>query len=265
MFSSIFDIEGILGWIVAAAVSVVYVVSFILRIRVDKRASKADNRVSNAEKRDSEDRAHKAGVEEGILENKVDNLSKSFEDFRNNFKTEMHTIVSVQLLEIALLGTGGLSVLLKKTSPQSLTSEGTKVSKEIGAKDIAQSIAPILSKRVQNLSEYEIQKICLEYIVNEFKPTDNIKAKMNDSAYRSGVGELAVKLVIAIELRDALLNSRDLKEPACVSGGQVRLKSIRAVSDFRRQSVEGRLTPTTSKKMTWSTKYTMWPPSNQKN
>ena len=99
-------------------------------------------------------------------------------------------------------------------SPQALTKEGKAISKEIGAKDIAQMIAPKMAKRVRGLSAYKIQKECMDYLFLEFNPEGEIEERIESSAYQRGIELSSMKLVIAIELRDILLKSVNHKESA---------------------------------------------------
>jgi len=96
---------------------------------------------------------------------------------------------------------------LKTNSPRALSEVGKKISTKVGARKIADSIAPKQIARSHGLEEYDIEKECMEFLFNEFEPGYEIDRKIKDCAYNFGTGKDTVLLVIAIELRDIVLKA----------------------------------------------------------
>ena len=91
------------------------------------------------------------------------------------------------------------------SSPLRLTELGEKISKEIHAKEWAKEIANDLIESVKDKQPYEIQETCIQYIDDDFDPDDDLNIKLNASAYENGVPKEQLMKVLAIELRDRLL------------------------------------------------------------
>ena len=195
-------IMGSIGAIVAAVAGVVgcviLIANFISRSKTSVRSE---------------------GVKEGTieprvqrLETQVKGLAASVESLRtglDKFRDDVGNLINTRIAEAF-----GMTGAVKERGPQSLTGKGKKVSKEIGAKDIAHKIAPKLVSKARGLSDYGIQELCTKHLIGEFKPNAEVKKKMEDSANRNGFGALVVKMIIAIELRDILLETSKRKELA---------------------------------------------------
>ena len=150
------------------------------------------------------------------LETKVDSLETRFDGLTNTvagLTTEVQN-VSKGFASLQFAATSGPKGYVRMSSPQTLTNKGKEVSREIGAKDIAQMLAPAMAKRAQDLSAYKVQELCIGYLLNEFNPGGEIERKIDDFAYRNGVLDSSVKVIVAIELRDILLKSSKRKETA---------------------------------------------------
>ena len=150
------------------------------------------------------------------LETKVDGLETRFDGLTNSvagLTTEVQN-VSKGFASLQFAATSGPKGYVRMSSPQTLTNKGKEVSREIGAKDIAQMLAPAMAKRAQDLSAYKVQELCIGYLLNEFNPGGEIERKIDDFAYRNGVLDSSVKVIVAIELRDILLKSSKRKETA---------------------------------------------------
>ena len=175
----------------------------------------------------SKDKLRSEGVKEGSLNTNIQHLLSSVKVIMDDIgilKADVSGLkanvgglradvdglkASVHKLE----GNANKRVIMDE-SPQALTKEGKAISKEIGAKDIAQMIAPKMAKRVRGLSAYKIQKECMDYLFLEFNPEGEIEERIESSAYQRGIELSSMKLVIAIELRDILLKSVNHKESA---------------------------------------------------
>ena len=79
------------------------------------------------------------------------------------------------------------------------------MSETFRGKDWANEMADVLSKFVENKEPYEIQEFCQNYLRNELKPDEELNARIGRCAYEHGVTREQVLNVLAVELRDILL------------------------------------------------------------
>ena len=98
-----------------------------------------------------------------------------------------------------------LDGVLNSKSPRTLSDLGKKISEELGAKQLAESLAPHLVERSKGLSEYDIQNLCNEYVHQEYTPEPDFEEQMKSCAYNYGISIISVLSILAVELRDALL------------------------------------------------------------
>ena len=91
------------------------------------------------------------------------------------------------------------------SGPVRLSELGQAIGREIGARAIAEAIAPALDERAAGLHPYELQELCRRHMLEDYAPNDDTKRKILDSAYERGVTHEQVLDVIAIELRNTLL------------------------------------------------------------
>ena len=98
-------------------------------------------------------------------------------------------------------------VVVSGGSPLRLTDLGKSISQTVDAAAWAERIAPDLRSRVQGKQPYEIQEVCLNYIREEFKPTEEQDDKIKACASENGIDAQKVLDVLAVELRDNLLAS----------------------------------------------------------
>ena len=98
--------------------------------------------------------------------------------------------------------------VISEGSPISLTELGRSISEEIGASTWAEEqVEGLLSKAIGK-QPYEIQKFSFDYVEKEFMPSvtsGEFYHKMLECAYNNGVSMDKVGNVLAVELRDALL------------------------------------------------------------
>ena len=90
-------------------------------------------------------------------------------------------------------------------SPLRLTDFGRTLSTDIGGHAWAQDRATKVVDNVRGKQPYEVQEYCFEYVGNESNYTDDFLQKMRSCAYNNGTDLKAVKRVLGVELRDALL------------------------------------------------------------
>ena len=86
-----------------------------------------------------------------------------------------------------------------------LSELGEAIGREIGARAIAEAIAPALDPHTAGLHPYEVQELCKRHMHEEYGPEENARMRILDSAYERGVTHEQVLDVIAIELRDIVL------------------------------------------------------------
>lgn len=105
----------------------------------------------------------------------------------------------------------GQQSFLEMKSPMALNALGEKVWGQLDAEDwLVREVAAVTS-RVQGLSEYDVQEFCFEHMASlEFGSDQTRRAKM--AAYKNGLTEFQVRQIMAIKLRDALLQEREPAE-----------------------------------------------------
>ena len=130
----------------------------------------------------------------GIWVGSVNSDRKSFKNFMEEVRRDIKEILE-RLPPKTVTG----------SSPLSLTELGKTISEHIDAQRIANELAGVLSEDLQDKSYYDIQERCTDFITNEFKPSPAQDKIIRESAYEHGVKIEQVKDVIAIELRDAVI------------------------------------------------------------
>ena len=98
-------------------------------------------------------------------------------------------------------------------SPLKLTELGRKVSEELGAAALAETLAPALQARIEGLDPYSIQELCYDYVRSEYKPPEEVETGIRLLAFDNGIDRDQVVNVVAIELRDRLLVLAGHKPP----------------------------------------------------
>ena len=99
------------------------------------------------------------------------------------------------------------SAAVDKSSPLQLTELGKTISAELKASDWVKQTVPALLVRVEGKDPYEIQEFCLEYVTEEFIPSEDMDREVRTCAYENGLTKRQVLEVLAVELRDELLKS----------------------------------------------------------
>ncbi len=127
---------------------------------------------------------------------------------RGNFKEFMDE-VRADIKKI--LGYVGPEAIVS-SSPLRLNDLGNKIAREINAQQWAEQIFPNLEKDVSDKSPYEIQEFCFQY-AQELPPTPEQKLALHTAAYENGVDTSTVRRVLAIVLRDKLLEHTNQQAP----------------------------------------------------
>ena len=89
-------------------------------------------------------------------------------------------------------------------SPLRLTELGKKVSDSINAAALADKLAETLRTEIVGKLPYEIQEMASTH-VKEWTPPDDVDRRIKSAAYENGLKKSQILDVIAIELRDKLL------------------------------------------------------------
>ena len=119
---------------------------------------------------------------------------KSFKKFMEEVKEKLDKILE-RLPAVPFVG----------SSPLRLTDLGQKMSAQVGGKEWVARIVPDLINDVAGMPPYEIQEFCINYMTQTFRPTPAQLAKLQECAYESGLEVSNVLKVLAVELRDKLL------------------------------------------------------------
>ena len=94
-------------------------------------------------------------------------------------------------------------------SPVRLTTLGERISENIGAKSWAVKHAKDIIDETKGMHPLEVQELPFK-IAREFEPEESLLKKMRDSAFQEGINLEGVRNVLAVELRDCLLNRNNL-------------------------------------------------------
>ena len=94
---------------------------------------------------------------------------------------------------------------IARSSPLTLTSLGRHVSQALDARGWAEQTAPTLADRTKGQDPYTIQEACFTYVADEFQPDAGMEAKIRACAFENGIEREQVVRVLAVELRDQLL------------------------------------------------------------
>lgn len=89
------------------------------------------------------------------------------------------------------------------SSPPHLTEYGEQLSRKLGAVEWAKSIAPTIQENVSGKAPFQVYDYCRGYVSQLSLETD---PRLFEKAYQDGIIDEHVKNVLAIVLRDELLN-----------------------------------------------------------
>ena len=133
----------------------------------------------------------------GSIHKSVHALEGFMEEIRNDIKKIFERLPSST--------TGG-------HSPIQLTDLGKKVSEEIQASIWAEQSAPTLAAQNRGKGHYDIQEFCLKYVQGKSALSDEMDRRVKSSAYNNGIDKEQVLRVLAVELRNALLELLNMNE-----------------------------------------------------
>lgn len=98
-------------------------------------------------------------------------------------------------------------------SPTYLNDLGKSISEEIKGKEWAKSIANRHIKEFENVQPYDVQGFAFRYVQKEFKPSEEMLARMKNSAWENGIPIDLILRVLSLELRDAMLDLLGMEAP----------------------------------------------------
>ena len=132
---------------------------------------------------------------------RVDNDRAEFREFMGVIRTDIKEIRG---------NIGGIFVRLGETtvrneSPLRLTELGEAVSRELQARQWAVTTAKGLMERTKSMEPYDIQEFCADYVRHELDSGEGLDKRIRACAYRRGLTRGQVLDVLAIELRDKLI------------------------------------------------------------
>ena len=134
----------------------------------------------------------------------VDSDRDTFKTFMNEFGKKIDEIQK-NVHELI----GATRSVSKPGSPLTLTELGKKVSNCLKSKDIIQNMEPIPSDQIHGKQPYEIHDICFDYVHDKLQPSPEMEVAIRSCAYENGVKYRDVLEVMAIELRDRLLQNHE--------------------------------------------------------
>ena len=103
--------------------------------------------------------------------------------------------------------------VIKSESPIVLSELGESISEEIAAQVWADKVSKTLVEEVKGKDSYEIQIFCFQYVEETAEYSDEEQRAIHDSAYKLGIKASDVRRVLAVELRDKLLEHVSLEAP----------------------------------------------------
>lgn len=107
--------------------------------------------------------------------------------------------------------------ILRGKSPLALNELAEQAWRDLDAEDWLQEHAEAVSDEVANMNEYDVQEFCFDHMAAlEFDPTQQESAKR--AAYHNGLTEFQVRQIMAVKLRDQLLDLAGLGGPAAEKG-----------------------------------------------
>jgi len=125
---------------------------------------------------------------------------ESFKDFIKEVRADIKQILK-KLPSVTLAG----------SSPLRLTDIGKEISRKLKASTWAKEASVSLMSKVRGKHPYEIQEFCIDYMINDFVPTESMDIEIQTCAYDNGIGKDEVLKVLAVELRDELLRRLEME------------------------------------------------------
>ena len=126
-------------------------------------------------------------------------------EHRNTINTTLSDFMSEMLEDIKSILRRLPRTTIASSSPLSLTDFGQDISQALDAKAWARRTADEVRDELAGKQDYEVQDFCFDYVRNQYRPEEDQKNRIGTIAYENGIDRQEVLNVLAIELRDALL------------------------------------------------------------
>ncbi len=134
-----------------------------------------------------------AAVTAGIWVGRVNSDRESFKGFMREIRDKLDRIF--ERLPPPVVASG---------SPLKLTELGRRIAEHVGASAIAEELTGSLLESARGMSPYDIQQLCFDHL-DDFEPPEELAATLKQCAFDNGIRQEDVKRVIAVVLRDRLL------------------------------------------------------------
>ena len=134
----------------------------------------------------------------GVVDEQRSESSKFMKEIRNDIKQILGRLAPSPVA-------GG--------SPLRLTELGHAISAELDGKAWASRVAQEVKERVKGMEAYEINDFSFAYVKDGFKPSEEQEAKIRSCAYENALKREKVLDVLAVELRDSLLELAGMPIP----------------------------------------------------
>ena len=121
----------------------------------------------------------------------------------SNLKT---TLANIEEYLRRLFERGLQERMVVSRSPVNLNEFGEAVSEHLGAKDWAQKEASGLQSKFKGQEPFEIYEAVQQYVQDDKRFSPEFLRKIRETAYEKNVEIIQIRVVLAIELRDALVN-----------------------------------------------------------
>ena len=132
---------------------------------------------------------------------KVNADRKAFNEFIKEVRDRLREI-NAQLREIFRRLP---PVVAAESSPLRLTDFGEKIADCLGAEELADGLENVLRPLVAGMTDYDLQEECIRYVNEDYRPSEEIEERIKHCAYQNGIKTEQVLRVLALELRDRLL------------------------------------------------------------
>jgi len=126
----------------------------------------------------------------GRVDSTLESLGKSIAEIREDIKKILHNRPSKTV---------------DSDSPLHLTDLGRKISDDLEAKTVIDSLASSLRPRAEGKHAYDIQELSFSFMRDEYAPSAEVDVRIKQCAFDNGLDRDEVLDVLAIELRDKLI------------------------------------------------------------
>ena len=101
----------------------------------------------------------------------------------------------------------------ESNSPRRLTKVGKDISRDLGLEVIAGELAEHMREKCSGLEDFEIHELSTSFIRKEYKPSADVDRLLKKYVYNEDIPRLVIFEVLALVLRDKLLEQNGLSIP----------------------------------------------------